>query len=323
MKNKIVIVAGDPNSINSELIFKCWKKINSSIKKKIYLIANYDLIIKQFKKLNYSIKITKVKSLNENIKGNNLKIININLNFNFKNPFKIPNKTASKYVINSLNLAHKLGLNNNTNGIINCAINKNLLGKENIGVTEFLAEKCSVKNKSEVMLINNKKLSVVPLTTHINLKRVSSKITRNVIINKVKTLQIWFKKKFNKKPKLAILGMNPHNGELKRNSEEIKTIIPTVKLLKKKGINIKGPLVADTIFIKDYKNFDVIIGMYHDQVLTPFKTIFKFDAINITLGLKYLRISPDHGTAFNLIGKDKADPTSLFKCIHFLNKYKK
>ena len=321
MKNKIVIVAGDPNSINSELIFKCWKKINNSTRKKIYLIANHDLIINQFKRLNYSIKIIKDKNLNENIEGNNLKIININLNF--KNAFKIPNKTASRYVINSLNLAHKLALNNNTNGIINCAINKNLLGKENIGVTEFLAAKCNIKNKSEVMLINNKKLSVVPLTTHINLKYVSSKITREVIINKVNTLQKWFKRTFKKKPKLAILGMNPHNGELRRNSEEIKTIIPTIKILNKKGINIKGPLVADTIFIKDYKNFDVIIGMYHDQVLTPFKAFFKFDAINITLGLKYLRISPDHGTALDLIGKKKADPSSLLKCIHFLNKYKK
>ena len=89
------------------------------------------------------------------------------------------------------------------------------------------------------------------------------------------------------------------------------------------GINIKGPLVADTVFVNDYKNFDVIIGMYHDQVLGPFKTIFKFDAINITLGLRYLRVSPDHGTASNIIGKNKGNHLSLLRCIHFLNKNKK
>jgi 4-hydroxy-L-threonine phosphate dehydrogenase PdxA len=320
MKNKIIIVTGDPNSINSELIFKCWRKINSSLKKKIYLIGSYDLILKQFKKLNYPIKISKVKNLDANVKGKNLKIIDINLKF--KNPFKVSRKVSSKYVLNSLHLAHKLAISSN-NGIINCAISKLLLGNKNIGVTEFLAKKCNIRNKSEVMLINNKKLSVSPITTHISLKDVSSKINRKIISNKIKTIQVWFKKKFNKKPKLAILGLNPHNAELKNKSEERKIIIPTVNHLRKLGINIKGPLVADTVFVNDYKNFDVIIGMYHDQVLGPFKTMFKFDAINITLGLKYLRVSPDHGTASNIIGKNKGNYISLLRCIHFLNKNKK
>ena len=84
-----------------------------------------------------------------------------------------------------------------------------------------------------------------------------------------------------------------------------------------------GPLVADTIFINDYKKYNVIVGMYHDQVLAPFKSIFKFNAINITLGLKYLRLSPDHGTATNIIGKNKADITSFLKCINFIKKFSK
>ena len=89
------------------------------------------------------------------------------------------------------------------------------------------------------------------------------------------------------------------------NSEEKKIIIPSIQALKRRGINLIGPLVSDTLFIEDYKKFDVIVGMYHDQVLTPFKTIFKFDAINVTLGLKYLRVSPDHGVAKKLIFKNK------------------
>ena len=87
------------------------------------------------------------------------------------------------------------------------------------------------------------------------------------------------------------------------------------------GFNVKGPLIADTLFIMNYKEYDVLIGMFHDQIITPFKTIYKFDAINVTLGLKYLRVSPDHGTAINLIKKDKADPTSLLKCIQFINEF--
>ena len=123
-----------------------------------------------------------------------------------------------------------------------------------------------------------------------------------------------------KKPKIGVLGLNPHNAEFRKNSEEKRIIFPSTLKLKKKGMNIKGPLVSDTIFMNDYKNFDVIVGMYHDQVLSPFKTLFKFDAINITLGLDYIRVSPDHGTARNLIGKNKANPLSLLKCIDFLAK---
>ena len=91
---------------------------------------------------------------------------------------------------------------------------------------------------------------------------------------------------------------------MRKNSEEIRIILPAVKKLKKNGLNVYGPLVADTVFINDYIKYDIILGMYHDQVLTPFKTIFKFDAINLTLGLKYLRLSPDHGVASNIIKKN-------------------
>ena len=132
---------------------------------------------------------------------------------------------------------------------------------------------------------------------------------------------IWQKIDTAKKPKIGILGLNPHNAELRKKSEEIKIISPAIKKMKKLGIKLDGPLVSDTLFMKDYKKYNIVIGMYHDQVLAPFKAIFKFDAINVTLGLKYLRVSPDHGVATNLIGEKKADPQSLIKCINFLNKF--
>ena len=132
-----------------------------------------------------------------------------------------------------------------------------------------------------------------------------------------------FKKHSQIKPKIGILGLNPHNAELKQKSEERKIIIPAITKLKKKRVNIKGPLVSDTVFISEYKNYDVIVGMYHDQVLSPFKTLYKYDGVNVTLGLKYLRVSPDHGTAKELIGKKVAKDTSLTRCIKFVNKFKK
>ena len=318
---KIILVSGDPNSINSEILFKSWKKISKSLKKKIYLISNYNLILDQSKKLNFSLKISKVKSLNDKKNEISLKIINVNLNY--KNPFNVNFKDSSKFVNKSLNLAHKLSLDKNVLGLINCPIDKKLLLKKNIGVTEFLSKKCNIKNNSEVMLIRNKRFAVSPITTHINIKNVSKNIKSQIIINKILTIHKFYRKFFKKIPKIGILGLNPHNAEMQINSEEKKIIIPSIRILKKRGINLIGPLVSDTLFIEDFKKFDVIVGMYHDQVLTPFKTIFKFDAINITLGLKYLRVSPDHGVAKKLIFKNKANPKSLIECINFINKFGK
>ena len=319
MKKKIILVFGDPNSINSEIIFKTWKKISTSLKKKIYIIGNFELIESQFKKLNYSLNCVLVKNIHEKQNNKNLKIININLNFS--NPFLIKKKESSQFIKKSLTLAHKLALDKNVIGIINCAIDKQLLSKKNIGVTEFLANKCKLRKNYEVMMIYNKKMSVVPITTHINIKKVSSNISKSIIVNKIKMIKFWFNKNLKKNPKIAVLGLNPHNGEMRHNSEETKIIIPAIQKLKKLSVNVDGPLVADTIFVNNFKNYDVVVGMYHDQVLAPFKTLFKFDAINITLGLKYLRMSPDHGTAINLIGKNKADFSSLLACINFIKKF--
>jgi 4-hydroxy-L-threonine phosphate dehydrogenase PdxA len=315
---KIVILSGDPNSINSELIYKVWKKINKSIKKKIYLISNYDLLTKQFKKLKLPIKLIKVKNLNESPNINKLKIINVNLSF--KDSFKVSNYQSSKFFLKSLNLAHKYSINGYIQGFINCPIDKKLLNK-NTGVTEFLASKCSIKDNSEAMLITNKKLSVSPITTHIDVKKISKTITSKKIIAKITTIESWFKKNLKIKPKIAVLGLNPHNSEFNKKSEELKIIKPAIVKLKKNNINISGPYASDSFFVEDYKKYNVIIGMYHDQVLTPFKTLFGFNAINITLGLDYLRVSPDHGVATKLIGKNKANSSSLLSCIDFLDKF--
>ena len=319
MKKRIIIVFGDPKSINSEIIFKSWKNLDRSIKKRIYLVANYNLILSQFKKLNYKIKCVLVDDIYEKHESDSLKIININVKF--KSPFSLSKESSSKFINQSLTFAHKLALDKNVAGIINCSINKKLLSNKKIGVTEFLSNKCNLKKNSEIMLIYNKSLSVIPLTTHLDLKKVSSTISKSMIINKILKTRYWFKKNFRIDPKIAVLGLNPHNGEMRKNSEEIKKILPAVQSLKKHKLKIDGPLVADTIFIKDFKDYDIIVGMYHDQVLGPFKTLFKFDGINITLGLKYLRVSPDHGTAVNLIGKNKANPESLLKCINFISKF--
>ena len=319
MKKKIVIIAGDPQSINVEIINKVWKKLNQRTKKRIFLIANFDLFKSELKKLNSKIPIIKIDNLDEATKANYIKIINVPLGY--KKTHKIPLRIASRYVLNSLDVAHKLICKNKEiKGLINCPINKKLIRSTNkVGVTELLASKNKIDYGSEVMMIYNKNLSVVPLTTHIDIKKVSKKISSNFIQKKIKMLNKSYRNLFKKKPKIGVLGLNPHNSELKKNSEEKMHIIPAIKRLRKSGINISGPLVADTAFIKTNKKYDVIVGMYHDQVLTPFKSLFNFDAINITLGLKYIRVSPDHGPANDIIGKNKANSLSLYRCVQFIN----
>ncbi len=319
MKDKILILGGDPNSINSEIICKSWKKLNSSLKRKIFLISNYKLFKKQISKLNMNINLVKVDNVNQKVRNNSLKVIDIKLNF--KNPFNVNKKNASEFVLKAFDYAHNLAINKKIKGIINCPIDKRLLKKKNIGVTEFLAEKNKIKKDTEAMLIWNKKLSVCPITTHIKIKDINKKIKKSLIITKISSISKNFRLIFKKKPKIGLLGLNPHNAEMESGSEEKKIILPSIKNLKRKGIKIDGPLVSDTVFISEYKKYDVIVGIYHDQVLSPFKTIFKFDAINITLGLNYLRVSPDHGTAKDLIGKNAANFSSLLKCIQFLDKF--
>ena len=173
------------------------------------------------------------------------------------------------------------------------------------------------------MLIYNKDLSVLPVTTHTPLKMVTRILNKSLIVKKVFIVRDFYKKYFNKNPNIGILGLNPHNYSPKKYSEEEQIIIPAIKKLKEKGFKIKGPISPDTSFViyKQYK-LDVLIGMYHDQVLTPFKTVFKYDAINITLGLPYIRISPDHGVATNILGKKIANPNSLIQAIKFFNNIK-
>ena len=320
MKNKSAILSCDPNSINSEIIYKAWQKLSSNNRKNIYLISNYSLLKNQFRLLKYSIKLTKVKNINDNLKSTNLKILDIPLKFN--KPFKVSLKSASAFIKKSFDLAHDLAINGDVKGIINCPLNKKLLDKKYYGVTEYLASKCKIKNGTEVMLIKGKNLSVLPITTHIKVKNISKNINSKLITKKILTFESWFKSIYKKKPKIGVLGLNPHNAELNKNSEEYKIIAPTIKKLKMKGLKITGPLVSDTIFINDYKNLDVIVGMYHDQVLAPFKALCQFDAVNVTLGLKYLRLSPDHGVATNIIRKKIANDASLIKCVEFLNKLK-
>ena len=171
------------------------------------------------------------------------------------------------------------------------------------------------------MLIFNKKLSVCPITTHVPIKNVPRFINKKNITEKIYLINNFYKKTLGIKPRIGVLGLNPHCESTSKFNEDEKILVPLIKKLSQNGLKLSGPYAADTAFLKNNRSkLDVIVGMYHDQVLTPMKTLFEYDAINITLGLPFVRISPDHGPNEKMIGKNISDPLSLIRAIEFLDK---
>jgi len=317
--NPIIIVAGEPNSIFLEIFFKSLKF--KKYKSPLIIVCSKKLLQEQMKKLRFNFKINIVdKDIAKLDTLNNKQINLVDVNYNFKRCFeKISNK-SNDYIKNCFDIALEILKKNKLTKFINGPISKKYFLKgKTLGITEYLAKKTN-KDHEVAMLIHNKNLSVSPLTTHLALKDVPRKISKKKLQIHVKLINDFYKTNFNKKPKIAITGLNPHCESNFNNSEEDKIIIPAIKILKQRKFNVDGPYPADTIFIKDYiKKYDVIIGMYHDQVLTPMKTLFNFDAINITLGLPFIRVSPDHGPNTSMLGKNKSNPQSLIEALKFLD----
>ena len=293
-------------------------------KKPIILLGSYSLIQLQLKKLRHKIKLKRIELKNNLLKNENLDKVNIiDINYNFTKVFEPVSSKSNKYIADCFQKAFRIIKKNKISGLINGPISKKFFLKKKFpGITEFIANEFNIKN-NYAMLIFNKALSVCPITTHLPLNKVSKKIKKKDIIIKSLIIDNFYRKNFSVKPKIGITGLNPHCENFFNISEEKKIIEPVVKKLKNRKIKIYGPFPADTIFLKqNLKKFDVIIGMYHDQVLTPIKTLYGFNAINITLGLPFLRISPDHGPNHEMIGKNKSDPQSLINALKFLDSTK-
>ena len=314
----IIIVAGEPNSIFSEIFFKSLKL--KKFKSPIILIASQKIIKLQMRKLNIKIKIRLIDFSDlRKIQLDNKKINLINVSFNQKKPFDIITSKSNNYIRESFDIALEILNMKITNKFINGPISKkHFLKKKYLGVTEYLAYK--TKSKNFAMLIYNKDLSICPITTHLPIKKVSKYISKDIIKKKIQLLDLFFKKYLKKTPRIAVTGLNPHCESIDVFNEDEKIIKPSIKSLIQSNYKIFGPFAADTIFLKKNRSkYNIIVGMYHDQVLTPMKTLFEYNAINITLGLPFLRISPDHGPNEKMTGKNKSDPTSLIKAITFLD----
>jgi len=297
----ILIVPGETKSVFFEIFFKSMKL--KTYLSPLILICDKSTLNKEKKKYKFNKKI------------NQIFLKDIHNKYVFKKEIYLIDVKKQKnnfYVHDCFEVAFKLIKEGFSHKLINGPINKTkTLKKKYLGITEYVAKQFN--QKKFAMLIYNKKLAVCPVTTHLPIKLVVKKISKKNIREKIIVVNDFYKKYLGFKPKIAVLGLNPHCESVLKFNEDTKIIGPLIKAFRDK-INIKGPFSADTIFLKNNrKKFDIIIGMYHDQVLTPIKTLFEYDAINITMGLPFLRVTPDHGPNEKMIGKNISNPISLIR----------
>ena len=320
IKKRILITAGEPASISSEITIKAIKKIKKESNSELILITDPSLIKHEMNNLNKSAELNILdEKLNfKDYKNDFINIIPIKLNE--KTIPGILNKKNSDFVLKSIKMSVNLLLQKKANALVTNPINKFIMKSNNFkfnGHTEYLGH-LSKFNKKPIMMLESDKLRVVPLTTHIPISSVSKKLDTKMIVEKIEILNNELKNIYKiKNPKIYISGLNPHSGDGgKIGKEELTIICPAIKILKEIGLNVKGPFPGDTLFQKNkLKEYDVAVCMYHDQALIPIKSLYSGKIVNITLGLDFIRTSPDHGTALDIAGKKKADPNSLILAI--------
>jgi 4-hydroxythreonine-4-phosphate dehydrogenase len=237
------------------------------------------------------------------------------------------NETGGKYAVKSLLAAADAIMQGHIQGLVTAPINKKNVQAPNFSYTGHTPFLKTLANTSDVlMLLYASDIRVALVTEHIPVSNISEHLSRELILSKLNMLHNSLRRDFGiDKPKIAVLGLNPHAGDegLIGNEEE-KIIIPALKDAKHKML-VHGPFSADAFFARrSYLQFDAVLAMYHDQGLIPFKTIAVGEGVNFTAGLPFVRTSPDHGTAFDIAGQNKADPTSfmtaVFECVDIINR---
>lgn len=315
-KIKLGISIGDLNGIGGEIVLKtfedtrmldfCTPVIFASVKTLSFLKKHFDLT------LNFQ----GVDNVNQVLEGKinvvNVWKENLTLNFGAEDP------EIGKYAYQSLKAATAALKNDEIDVLVTAPINKNTIQSEEFnfpGHTNYLAKE--LEGESLMFMITNN-LKVGLLTDHVPLKDIAQVITPELIEKKIAIIQKSLREDFRiSKPRIAVLGINPHSGDNGLIGEEDEIILkPTLQKLRDKGLLVYGPYAADSFFgTRNYANFDAIIAAYHDQGLIPFKTLSFGEGVNYTAGLSKVRTSPDHGTAFEIAGKNEANINSFKEAV--------
>ncbi len=319
-KEEKVIVGisiGDLNGIGPEIIIKTYEdprvlELNTPV---IFASGKTMQFFKNH--FNSKIHLFNIDSAQKIVHGK-VNVVNV-----WKEPVKIEfgkeDKTIGEYAIKSLEAATNALRDGNIDVLVTAPINKHNIQSEKFnfpGHTDYLAK--ALNGKSLMFMVSDE-LRVGLLTDHVPLKEASNHITKNLIEEKIGTVTKSLKQDFGiRKPKIAVLAINPHAGDNGVIGNEDDTVLkPTIEKIKSEGHLVSGPYSADSFFGSNtYKNFDAIVASYHDQGLIPFKTIAFGQGVNFTAGLDKVRTSPDHGTAYEIAGKGIADESSFKQAIY-------
>ena len=316
----IAVTMGDPAGIGGEITIKAWIKSHSSGKYPFFLIGDPSRIQNTAQQMNVDIPIRaieKPESANE-VFCQALPIIEERVKTDITEG--VPNVSVAQTTIRSIDRALESVVSGTASAMVTNPISKSTLydaGFSYPGQTEYLANKTNT-TRPAVMMIATANLRVIPATIHLSLRDAIDSLTTDQLVLCTTTTVRALKQDFGiNRPRIAVAGLNPHAGERGfLGREEIEIITPAINELQMAGINVKGPFSSDTLFHQNAREkYDAVICMYHDQALIPSKTIDFFNGVNITLGLPIVRTSPDHGTAMDIAGTNRANPNSLIAAI--------
>lgn len=317
----IAVSIGDPSGIGPDIILGSWQQRSSFTEIPFFVVGSTSCLQQRAKLLGIEVEFTDFafgKSISEDV----LPVLDTGHHVT-GTPGK-PDSQDAQATIAAIETSVSNCFSGKASAVVTCPINKKVLyeaGFEHSGHTEFLAALASThtgKEVTPVMMLVGPELRTVPVTIHIPLSRVFDHLTSELVIEICKITVMDLQKRFAiSNPRLAIAGLNPHAGESgSMGREDIEIIEPAVAKLQESGIDAVGPLPADTMFHAAARTtYDVAICMYHDQALIPAKTLGFDDAVNVTLGLPFIRTSPDHGTAYDIAGTGKANPSSFMAAL--------
>lgn len=312
----IAIAMGDPAGIGPEIIAKAWAKRSTAELSPFFVVGSVDAIKRAAKG---PVKPIDSPDKAVSVFADALPVLQGGESFSGR--AGAPDIEGARLALNALEIAVGLTRSGAASALVTAPVSKAQLYKIGFtypGQTEFVAERCGIARQNAVMLLAGPDLRVVPMTTHIPLAEVAPRLSIDLIVSSGRVTARGLQRNFGiARPRLAFAGFNPHAGEQgAMGREEIDIIAPAIARLQAEGIDAVGPLPADTMFhARARERYDVALCCYHDQALIPIKTINFDDGVNMTLGLPIVRTSPDHGTAFDIAGKDVAEPGAMIAAI--------
>jgi 4-hydroxythreonine-4-phosphate dehydrogenase len=322
MAKPLALTSGEPAGIGPDITIKAWLRRNEERLSPFYLCGDAGLIRRRAHALGVDIPVAEVRIEDAaNAFADCLPVIPAG-DAATAAPGR-PDNTSAETALASIRQAVRDVAAGQAAAVVTNPIAKAVLyraGFRHPGHTEFLAELAAANGRAPqpVMLLWSPALAVVPVTIHVSVAEAVAQLTTDLIVSTCRIIDADLRRRFGiQRPRLALSGLNPHAGEDGTIGTEERTIIaPAVDVLRHDGIDVRGPLPADTMFHEAARRtYDCAVCMYHDQALIPVKTLAFEDAVNVTLGLPFIRTSPDHGTAFDIAGTGLANPASLIAAL--------